>query len=223
MKKAERQIRTSNLRRIELIVWSIILVVLTVIVTTCCILHHNSYESHTIYMPDVDGLIVGSPVCILGIPVGHVVRTTIINDNDVKVKFRITNRSVHLPKGTVATVEFSGLGGSKSLQLYPPNSPKEPNELVGNNHYILVDRPKRLRDSMSLLYQMYNTLMNMIYTTTNFGSELRKVDLPEMSGGKSEFNEFLNYADKYMNDYSVNMQKVRSVMFNNNKKGSYRD
>lgn len=217
MKKSERKIRTSNLRRIELVVWSIILIFLTIIVTACCIAHHNSFESHTIYMPDVDGLIVGSPVYIMGIPVGHVTKTKIINDNEIRVKFRITNRSVHIPQGTFATVEFSGLGGSKSLQLYPPHS-AEPNELVGNNSYILVDRPRRLRDSMSLLYQMYNTLMNIIYTTTSFGNELRKVELPAMPGGKSDISELLNYSDIYMDKYAENMQKIRSIMFKGHKK-----
>ena len=32
-------------------------------------------------MPDVDGLIVGSPVNLMGIPVGYVTKTKIINDD----------------------------------------------------------------------------------------------------------------------------------------------
>lgn len=212
MKKADRQSRTSKLRRIELAVWSVILVLLTLIVTVCCIHHHNSFESHSIYMPDVDGLIVGSPVCIMGIPIGHVTKTIIINDNEVRVKFRITNRSVHIPQGTIATVEFTGLGGSKSLQLYPPDWPREPNELVGNNHYILVDRPKRLRDSMALLYGMYKTLMNIIYTSTNFANELSKTSLVINMNDTSNIPEFLDYADRYMDIYSVNMRKIRAAI-----------
>lgn len=163
-------------------------------------------------MPDVDGLIVGSPVCIMGIPIGHVTKTIIINDNEVRVKFRITNRSVHIPQGTIATVEFTGLGGSKSLQLYPPDWPREPNELVGNNNYILVDRPKRLRDSMSLLYRMYETLMNIIYTSTNFAKDVSKTELNIDMNDVSNFSDFLDYADKYMDVYSVNMKKIRAAI-----------
>lgn len=167
-------------------------------------------------MPDVDGLIVGSPVCIMGIPIGHVTRTQILNDSEIRVKFKVTDRSVNIPKGTIATVEFTGLGGSKSLQLYPPES-RVPNELVGNNDYILVDRPKRLRDSMSLLYQMYKTLMNIIYTVTIFGNEVKDVDIPIDEGSMTDFSGLLDEADKYMNHYDSSMIKIRSLLRKYNK------
>ena len=180
MEKNERKNRTSKLRRQELYIWIIILIILGSLTAFLIQHHHDSFESHNIYMPDVDGLIVGSPVYMMGVPVGHVTKTKIIKDDEIKVKFRITDKSIHIPAGTVATVEFSGLGGSKSLQLYPPDTTREipPELLTSSGDYILVERPKRLRDSMALLYQMYKTLMDMIYTVSSFGNNVRTIDLP---------------------------------------------
>ena len=215
MEKVDRKNRTSRLRRNELIIWLIILVIIS---SGCVFLwkkYDDTYVSHIIYMPDVDGLIVGSPIHLMGIPVGYVTKTKIINENEVKVVFKLTNRSIKLPKGTFATVEFSGLGGSKSLELYTPDSGKVPNELVGKNDYILVDRPKRLRDSMSLLYQMYKTLMNIIYTVTIFSKDVSGPadDIMNIGGKMPDFAEFIDSAESYMNHYEMNRKKIKSIMF----------
>ena len=71
-------------------------------------------------MPDVDGLIVGSPVRAMGIEVGHVTKIKPVKD-EVFIKFIITDKDVKLPQGTVVTVEFRGMAGSKSLELYLPD------------------------------------------------------------------------------------------------------
>lgn len=219
MQKEDRKSRTSRLRRNELFVWIAILLVVFFFSFILWGKHQDSYVTHTIYMPDVDGLIVGSPIHIMGIPVGYVTKTQIISENEIKVVFKLTNRTVKLPKGTIATVEFSGLGGSKSLELYPPDSGKIPNELVGKNDYILVDRPKRLRDSMSLLCQMYKTLMNIIYTVTIFGNEVASptLDMAIMGDKMPDFAEFIETADSYMEYYDKNRKRIRSILFKDKK------
>ncbi|MBO6271450.1 MCE family protein [bacterium] len=216
MEKNERKKRTSDLRKVELIVWICILIILGIIgffIITC---HENSFEAHSIYMPDVDGLIVGSPVCMMGIQVGYVTKTKIINDDEIKVRFKITNKEIRVPRGTVATVEFSGLGGSKSLQLYPPTDDKKVTEelLMSNTDFIKVERPKRLRDVSALLYEMYKTLMNIIYTATIFNKEMNKnVDINLPAKGASNMKEFLEYSDNYMNLYETNMNKIRDSIY----------
>ena len=218
MEKEERKSRTARLRRIELTVWSIILVILLAVGIFIWVKHEESFETHTIYMPDVDGLIVGSPVHMMGIPIGYVNKVKIIGENEIKVRFKVTQRSVHIPAGTFATVEFSGLGGSKSLEIYPRSSGKIPNEIVGKNDYIVVDRPKRLRDSMALLYQMYKTLMDMIYTTANFGNKVKDMDFPDLPKGNiNDFGKFLDYTDNYLDNYNRNMKSIRGMLF----KGKY--
>ena len=212
MKKEESKNRTSRLRRIELIVWIVILIVLSAIGTLLWLRHDNTYEMHNIYMPDVDGLIVGSPVYTMGIQVGYVTKAKITNDEKVRVKFKITNRNVKVLPGTVATVEFSGLGGSKSLQLYPPDGGVKVTEalLTSNTDYILVERPKRLRDASALLFEMYKTLMNIIYSVTYFGNEVSKTDNINIPAGNiNETNEFINYSNKYINTTNSNLNRIR--------------
>ena len=78
MEKEARKSRTSRLRRNEFMVWVLILAFLSVIGFLLWMHHEKSFETHTIYMPDVDGLIVGSPIHIMGIPIGYVTKTKII-------------------------------------------------------------------------------------------------------------------------------------------------
>lgn len=212
MEKEERRNRKFIFRSKELLVWCVILLLAAVFGVLLYIRHENSFETHSIYMPDVDGLIVGSPVHIMGIPIGYVTKTKIVNENEIRVKFKVTNKNVHISQGTIATVEFTGLGGSKSLELYPPGI-REPNEIVGKNDYIVVDRPKRLRDSMALLYEMYNTFMDIINTTTTFGNKVCKIEKSENIKTKNiDVKGFLDFADEYIDYYSNNMKTIRKMI-----------
>ena len=214
MQKDDRKNRTSKLRRIELLIWIVILIFISLITTFSIIRYHDSFESHKIYLPDVNGLIVGSPVNMMGVQIGYVTRTKIIKEDVILVKFKITNRSVHIPKNTVATVEMYGLGGSKSLELYPPNSNKMINSelLVSGNDYVLVERPKRLRDAWTLLYQMYKTLMNIIYTVSNFGAKINDVEMPSETTSLQDTMRFINYSNNWIDNSSKSMENFRSVL-----------
>lgn len=63
-------------------------------------------------MPDVDGMIVGSPVKFMGVQVGYIQKVHIVSNN-VYVKFVVTEKDTYIPEGAIATVEFNGLGGIK--------------------------------------------------------------------------------------------------------------
>ena len=105
-------------------------------------------------MSDVDGLIVGSPVRMMGIEVGHITKIKPTNE-EVFVKFILTDKNMQLPQGTIATVEFSGMAGSKSLELYLPNQ----STYINTDVPILeVDPPKRLHDAMGLLNEMFDKI-----------------------------------------------------------------
>lgn len=214
MQKEYRKNRTSKLRKIELIAWFSILLVVIALISGLVIRYNNSFETHEIYLSDVYGLIVGSPVHIMGVPVGYVTKTKIVKDDTILVKFKVTDKSVHLPKNTLATVEMYGLGGSKSLELYPPDSNKMVNQelLVGGNEYFLVERPKRLRDCWTLLYQMYKTLMNIIYAVSNFGAEMNEIDISPETNNFNDSVQFLNYSNNWIDNSSKNMGNFRQVL-----------
>ena len=102
MDKSDRKLRTRNLREIELLFWLLILLVFFVIGSFIANKSSQSYEIHKIFLPDVDGLIVGSPVNFMGVPVGYVSKLKIVDDDEVFVKFIVTDKSTKLPKDTIA-------------------------------------------------------------------------------------------------------------------------
>ena len=120
----------------------------------------NIREKHTYYVffNDVDGLIKGSPVKIQGYQVGYVSDIAIV-DEDVFITFIITDKDIIMPKKLAATVEFTGMGGSKSLELYIPKE----GSLAKN--YISTTEPKRLQDFYVYQNQIATDLITM---TTNF-------------------------------------------------------
>jgi hypothetical protein len=162
--------------------------------------HENIYN---IFLPDVAGLIVGSPVRTMGIEVGHVVKIKPTKE-DVYVRFIITDKSFQLPQGTVATVEFSGMAGSKSLELYLPDK----TTYIDNNTPILaVEHPKRLHDAYGLLNDMFTKLGKIIKRTSYFTSELKKIDMPKTQSNY-DIKEFLQYSDEVLDNSILRMENL---------------
>lgn len=154
---------------IEFLIWFIIL--------GLCIFGFRMYRyqkfkelpSYQIFMPDVDGMIVGSPVRYMGVQVGYIKNIKILTNN-VYVRFVITDKDLKLPKGVIATVEFNGLGGSKSLELYPPDENEHPENLI------IIHSPKRLHDSMGLLNDMFDKIDSIAIKASHFANEMGVID-----------------------------------------------
>jgi hypothetical protein len=199
----------------ELLFW-LIIILLIVSVSTITYINKekNSQNDYRVYLQDVDGLIVGSPVRMMGIEVGHVVKIKPMK-NEVYVKFILTNPDVYIPQGTSVTVEFSGLAGSKSLELYLPE--KQPEEL-DEQSLMTVLPPKRLHDALGLLNDMYKKLTSIIYTTTSFGSKLdiepssneKKTDI-DMNNVLNDTNKILDDSNKRVNDLTTFLERNRSA------------
>lgn len=178
----------------ELLVWLIIILVVTAFSTFSYINKVKTDNTFSIYMPDVDGLIVGSPVRMMGIEVGHITKIKPTNE-EVFVKFILTDKDMQLPQGTVATVEFSGMAGSKSLELYLPNQ----STYINTDVPILeVNPPKRLHDAIGLLNEMFDKLNAIFCTSSSFAGKVKTLDLP--SGSSEDASEFIDYADKMVDD-----------------------
>lgn len=177
---------------LEILLWLILLLIIVGVTSVTYIFKEkNNDNDYKIFMPDVDGLIVGSPVRMMGIEVGHVVKIKPVHD-EVYIKFVITEPNIVVPQGTRATVEFSGMAGSKSLELYLPNE----NTYIDKNVPILsVHPPKRLHDAVSLLDDMFDKIGSMITTVSIFGNNLRKnVEFPK-GGSPEDVKNFVKYAD----------------------------
>jgi ABC-type transporter Mla subunit MlaD len=168
--------------------------------------HHKSlkqYKSYQIFMNDVDGLIVGSPVRFLGIQIGHVTKIQIVSSDvysDIYVKFIITQKDLTLPTGAIATVEGSGLGGSKSLEIYPPKGGKQDKIIVAKDS-------TRLNKIMSLFNTIFKDIEEIFTNLAHTGKELSK--MPKENVRKNvvtpaqridEIKILNNKLDKYIKD-----------------------
>lgn len=116
---------------IELLIWIIILSIIagaSIYVYRKFFVEPNVY---TIQFKDIDGITKGSPVRFMGINIGYV-RNLKSKDKHINVQIIITKKNLQIPDGTVARVEFYGLGGSKSIELMPPDGTCDVGILTGN-------------------------------------------------------------------------------------------
>ena len=194
----------------EVLFWLIIILIIVSFSSSAIFFKEKNDENdYQIFLQDVDGLIVGSPVRMMGIEVGHVTKIKPIKD-DVYVKFILTNPDVFVPQGTIATVEFSGMAGSKSLELYLP----EKMVTLEDSNIIKVMPPKRLHDALSLLNDMFKKLGSIIYTTSSFGAKLEKTDMSSSLKltPNSNMKDFIIYSDKFLDDSNQKAEDIRKSL-----------
>lgn len=168
---------------VELVIWLIIALGIVCVVRHYRIKHSKAGTSYQIFMPDVDGLIVGSPVKFMGVEIGYISKIKIIG-SDVYVKFLITEKDMKLPKGVIATTEFTGLGGSKSLELYPPTQ-----DSLASNKIIDVQAPTRLRDVIVLFYQMIDKINAISQKAGSFQEKTGTIKFDEMQDNINTIND----------------------------------
>ena len=181
---------------VELIIWFFIL---CIAISGIRIHYHNKQKklvTYQIFMPDVDGIVVGSPVKFMGVQVGYIDKVKIVS-NDVYLKLVITEDGMELPKGSVATVEFNGMGGSKSLEIYPPTQ-----ESLASKKIIVVQNPKRLHDSLGLLNDMFDKIGSISSRLSFFAKETNGTDLSKGIQTVGIENN-LNVLNKWIEEFSV--------------------
>ncbi len=200
--------------RIELLIWLLVILLIVAAATVFQRINTQKDNDYTIFMNDVDGLIEGSPVRMMGIEVGYITKIQPTN-GEVYIKFLITDKTVTIPQGTIATVEFNGMAGSKSLELYLPDK----NTYIDKNIPILtVNPPKRLHDAAGLLSDMFDKLGSIIYTSSSFGNKVKFIDIPK-GGDDQSFIKFLDYADKMVDDSNKKAENINKKL----KEGIYKN
>lgn len=195
---------------IEFAIWFLIL---CVIVTGIRIHHYNKEKAlvtYQIFMPDVDGLIAGSPVKFMGVQVGYIEKIKIVSNN-IYLKIVITSKDVTLPKGSIATVEFSGMAGSKSLEVYPPTK-----ESLATNNLIAVQNPKRLSDAMGLLSEMFDKIGSITTKLSFFANETGVTDINNGIDVK-DIQTNMNIVDNWMRGISNIKSNIKKENSENSK------
>lgn len=155
MKGIDNKIKYKKLARfIELSIWFLLLVFVLGI-GYIAKQNYNQHKTYQIFLQDVDGIIKGSPVRMMGIHIGYVRKVKIINDM-VFVDFIINQDGIEIPKGSKVTVEFTGLGGSKSIEIYTPKD-----KVPKGSQTFEVQQPRRLGAALSLLDSMLEKFLRL--------------------------------------------------------------
>ena len=180
-----RRLDIGKILLVEAIIWFCILCVVVFSIRAYNIKNYKAEKQYQIFISDVDGLIIGSPVKYMGVQVGYVNYVKLLT-NEVYVKFLITNKDISLPKGVVANVEFNGMGGTKSLELYPPTPQDLKTEKIIN-----IKETFRLAHSIDLLDNMFAKLALIGGKFNYFMKQVQPYVAPDQYDNYTEFNDNL--------------------------------
>lgn len=206
---------------VELFVWLLILVLVSGGIIFARYNHRKNFNTYRIFLPDVDGLINGSPVKFMGIQIGYVNQIDIVGE-EVFVKFIITQKGIKIPQSSIATVEFSGLGGSKSLEIYPPT----PKSKLLSDKIIIPEKPKRIHESLGILNDMFGDVADITYDFSYFMNEvglIKKENTAEKQGTIKQDKStppdvMLNQINDWLDRAQVQSVKFRKKIDNFGKK-----
>ncbi len=202
MKGIDNKIKYKKLARfIELSIWFLLLVFVLGI-GYIAKQNYNQHKTYQIFLQDVDGIIKGSPVRMMGIHVGYVRKVKIINDM-VFVDFIINQDGIEIPKGSKVTVEFTGLGGSKSIEIYTPKD-----KVPKGSQTFEVQQPRRLGAALSLLDSMLEKISAIMFQCTSFTDSInRAFSQAETPKSNKPMSEVLNDTDSWLDETQKKMDK----------------
>lgn len=202
MKGIDNKIKYKKLARfIELSIWFLLLVFVLGIGYVAK-QNYNQHKTYQIFLQDVDGIIKGSPVRMMGIHIGYVRKVKIINDM-VFVDFIINQDGIEIPKGSKVTVEFTGLGGSKSIEIYTPKD-----KVPKDSQTFEVQQPRRLGAALSLLDSMLEKISAIMFQCTSFTDSInRAFSQAETPKSNKPMSEVLNDTDSWLDETQKKMDK----------------
>ena len=161
----------------------------------------------------------------MGINVGYV-RTLRSKDEHINVQILITKENMKIPNGTVAKVEFFGLGGSKSIELMPPDGSCDVGILTSDTIRLIdvVDEAKGMVEIVEIIEKyvkglskenMQKFLQTVIDIKSDKIEEAQK-QIDEIEGEvhnkaeniKEKQSEFLGKIDKL----NKNVEKINDII-----------
>ncbi len=190
----------------EIFIWVIVFLALILGFTYSFATSKMKNHSYYMFFKDVDGLSKGSPVRMMGYHIGHVQDVEVFHD-DIFVSFIVTERDIYIPSGAIARVEFYGLGGSKSLEIFPPKEKHSEKEvIISKMPYRVTDYYEQGQKINSLLETM---MVNTGIMLDNFvGSG---ITIPMIKDSAQHVN---NMIQSYIEDKTGVMKKISKYSSN---------
>ncbi len=139
-------------------------------------LPNSQRQEITLEFHDANEIIRGTNVRLMGVDVG-VVDDVRIEDEHVNVKIRMTREAIQIPEGTTATIKFTGLVGSKSLELMPPEQVEDSGpSMKPPNAYVIVEEPIRLRDTIQYNIDIAKALQHGAENFSDFFGRRKSIE-----------------------------------------------
>lgn len=196
----------------EIITWLLIISVSLFFFIYNTSIKNNLKNTYYTFFNDVDGLVKGSVVRLMGIDIGYV-RDIKIFDNKVFVSFLITKQNIEVPKHATATIAFYGLGGSTSLELDPSTSSENPSdEMI---HEGTSYRVKDLWDGQELVSNVLIDIYGGLGITIQNADLLNNKHLFKQSG---LVKQITNETNKINTAQSIIIYKLTESTYNKTKK-----
>ena len=231
MKKKEKwqqlKKKLNNAVFIEIVIWIIVLSLFFGATYTFFYYKFIKPNLYTITFRDTDGLIKGSPIRFMGLVCGHV-RELKYHKDSIEVQIIITKKGVKIPSGSVASVEFSGIAGSKSIEIMPPKSNLSDIGIITKDTLRLTDVMDEyayigkafasLKDFVDAINQ--DTILKVFSAIDDASPVLKNAD-KTINEGNSRYDEFNKKVENIVESEKRLEKTLDKINSNTKKIGSY--
>ncbi|MCE2930143.1 MAG: MlaD family protein [Vampirovibrionales bacterium] len=175
-----------------------------------------------LYVEDAYALMKGSPVILMGVPVGYVKQVKLNpKDDSVWVDYVLNDPRMQIPEEAEALIVAAGLGGAKSLEFTLDESPEDVFQAEGKaQEKQQVLRPFRQKNMWDAQIKMANFLRQ---GATSLGKSLdaiptehRQADLmriaQEMRATQEDMHELNQRLPKMRDTLSAQLKRVNAIM-----------
>ena len=219
MKKKEKwqqlKKKLNNAVFIEIVIWIIVLSLFFGATYTFFYYKFIKPNLYTITFRDTDGLIKGSPIRFMGLVCGHV-RELKYHKDSIEVQIIITKKGVKIPSGSVASVEFSGIAGSKSIEIMPPKSNLSDIGIITKDTLRLTD----VMDEYAYIGKAFASLKDFVDAINNASPVLKNAD-KTINEGNSRHDEFNKKVENIVESEKRLEKTLDKINSNTKKIGSY--
>lgn len=145
---------------------------------------HRPTQTITLTFKDANEIRRGSNVRMMGVEVGYVDGIQIVGDR-VRVTLSPERDMPVIPDGSLATIEFTGLVGSKSIEIAPPMG-KTQALARGRQPSVEVQEPIRIRDAISSNVEIANALKDGAQSFSDMFGRQEQVEALVRNIGKAK-------------------------------------
>ena len=148
----------------EIIIWLVAIYFIAQVTISTFYPQLTEYREYTVKLNDIDGLIVGSPVRLMGMQIGTVSKIT-YNEDKILLTMRIRKKGVNLPPSTTFTIEGASLGGNRSIELIPHEDQSEEHISI-NEHKRMISMIKDANEAIDDMISGFVSMLEIVNTRT---------------------------------------------------------